>query len=68
MSASKKIKQILIERNMSVKELADKLEMTPQNLSNKFFRDTFSYKEYEKIANILNCEVKTVMRDTGKEF
>ena len=68
MSASKKIKQILIERNMAVKDLADKLNITPQNLSNKFFRDTFSYNEYEKIMNILDCDVKTVMRDTQKEF
>lgn len=68
MSASKKIKQLLIERNMGIKDLAEKLEITPQNLSNKFYRDTFSYKEYEKIADILDCDVKTVMRDTGKEF
>jgi DNA-binding Xre family transcriptional regulator len=68
MSASKKIKQILIERNMALKDLADKLNITPQNLSNKFFRDTFSYKEYEKIMDILGCDVKTIMRDTQKEF
>lgn len=68
MSASKKIKQILIERNMSVKELSQLLGTTSQNLSNKFYRDTFSYKEYEKIANILDCDVKTIARDSGKEF
>lgn len=38
MSASKVIKQIMVERGLSVKDLAALLEMKPQILSNKFYR------------------------------
>jgi DNA-binding Xre family transcriptional regulator len=68
MSAAKIIKQILTERDMSVKQLAKALDMTPQNMSNKLFRDSFSFKDFVKIADILNCDVKVVTRDTKKEF
>jgi DNA-binding Xre family transcriptional regulator len=68
MPAAKIIKQILTERDMSVKQLAKALDMTPQNMSNKLFRDSFSFKDFVKIADILNCDVKVVTRDTKKEF
>lgn len=68
MSASKIIKQLLIERNMTVKQLAEYLEISPQNLSNKLYRDTFSYSEMVKITNILECDIIIVTRDTEKEF
>lgn len=68
MSASKTIKQIMIDKDIKVKELADKLGITSQVLSNKLYRDTFSYSEYIKIADILECDVKTIARDTKKEY
>jgi DNA-binding Xre family transcriptional regulator len=68
MGSGKIIKQLLIEREMSVKDLAAKLEIAPQSMSNKLYRDTFSYEEVVKIADILNCDVKVITRDTGKEF
>jgi len=68
MSASKIIKQLLIEREMSVKDLADKLEVLPQSMSNKLYRDSLSFSEMVKIANLLNCDVKVITRDSAKEF
>ena len=68
MSAAKIIKQVLTERDMSVKELAQALDITPQNMSNKLFRDSFSFSEFVRIADILNCDVKIITRDTKKEF
>lgn len=68
MGAGKIIKQLLLERNMSVKDLAEKLDIIPQSMSNKIYRDTFSYEEVVKIADILNCDVKIITRDTKKEF
>jgi len=41
MDASKIIKQIMIEKNLTVKDLAEKLEMQPQSLSNKLHRNSF---------------------------
>ncbi|UTC65239.1 helix-turn-helix transcriptional regulator [Treponema sp. OMZ 788] len=68
MGAGKIIKQLLLERNMSVKDLAEKMNIIPQSMSNKIYRDTFSYEEVVKIADILGCDVKIITRDTKKEF
>lgn len=68
MSASKVIKQIMVERDLSVKDLASLLGMKPQILSNKLYRDTFTYTDYIKIANMLNCTVQTVTNDSSKVF
>ncbi len=68
MGVSKAIKQLMQERNMKVKELADAMGLSAQNMSNKLYRDSFSYNEVAKIADILNCDVKIITRDTGKEF
>ncbi|KSV59078.1 helix-turn-helix domain-containing protein [Acetivibrio ethanolgignens] len=68
MGASKKIKQVMIEKNIKVGELAEKIGMKPQPLSTKLYRDTMSYTDVEKIADALGCDVKIVDRSTGKEF
>lgn len=68
MSASKVIKQIMVERDISVKNLAEMLGVKSQILSNKLYRDTFTYNDYVKIANMLNCTVQTVTKDSGRVF
>lgn len=68
MPVSKIIKQIMLERNIGVKDLAEKLGIAPQSMSNKLYRDSFSYNEVEKIADILNCDIKITTRDTNKSF
>ena len=68
MSASKTIKKIMLDKNISVKELAEKLGIKPQILSNKLYRDTFTYNDYVKIVNILGCDVKTVSRNNNIEY
>ncbi|EQF22270.1 helix-turn-helix family protein [Clostridioides difficile CD160] len=59
-SATKKIKHILIKKNITQRELAEKLDMTPQMLSNRFKKDNFSEKELLEIAEILNCKYDCV--------
>lgn len=70
MSMSKKIKILLIERDMTMTDLAKKLETSKSNLSDKMKRDNFSEKELIEIANVLNSDFKGsfIMRDTGKEI
>lgn len=68
MGASRIIKQLMIERDMTVKDLSEKLGIAAQSASNKLYRDTFSYNEIVKIADILGCDVVFVTRDTSKEF
>lgn len=68
MSASTVIKKIMIDKKISVKELALKLGLKPQVLSNKLYRDTFTYNDYIKIANALECDVKTISKDNSIEY
>ncbi len=68
MSATKTIKKIMLDKDITVKLLAEKLNISPQVLSNKLYRDTFSYNDYIAIANILGCDVKTISRDTNTEY
>lgn len=68
MSGAKIIKQIMTEKNITVKQLAEMLDIKPQSMSNKLHRDNFTFEEMGKIADMLNCDIKVIMRDTGKEF
>ena len=70
MGMTLKIKTILLERNMTIKELAGKIGITGNNLSNKLSRDNFSEKELHDIANALNCEYNGIFtyRDTGRQI
>lgn len=56
MAMTEKIKIALIKRGMSVKELAERLGCTSQNLSGKFKRDNFSERELQEIAAAMNCK------------
>ena len=70
MGMANKIRILLIERNMKIKDLAEQLGYSGNNLSNKLKTDNFSEKELLKIAEIIDCDYKAffVMRDTGKEI
>ncbi len=68
MAGSKIIKQLLAERNISVNELAAKLGIKPQSMSNKLYRDSFSFQEMCSICDLLNADIKAITRDSKKEF
>ena len=68
MAGAKVIKQLLIEKGMTVKELADKMEILPQSMSNKLFRNTFTAEELLRISKILGCELIIQTEDTKKRF
>lgn len=70
MAMTLKIKTILLERNMTIKELAGKIGISPNNLSNKLSRDNFSEKDLHDIADALNCDYSGIFtfRDTGKQI
>jgi Helix-turn-helix. len=65
---SDKIRILLIKRKMTMSELADKIETTPQNLSNKLSRDNFTEKEMQAISDALACklEVAFTLEETGE--
>jgi len=68
MGMSIKIRTLLLERKMTIKELAEKIGTNGNNLSNKLSRDNFSEKELREIAEVLDCDYEATftMRDTGK--
>ena len=67
---SEKIRILLIKRNMTLKELAEKIDNTPSNLSNKIKRNNFPENELHAIAKALNCTFSAnfIMNDTGEQI
>lgn len=51
-----KLKVALARANMSMSELARRLETSPQNLSTKVKRNTLTDEDMMKIADVLGCE------------
>lgn len=51
-----------------INELADKLNIKPQSMSNKLYRDSFSFQEMCTICDLLNADLKAITRDSQKEF
>ena len=62
LSVSEKIKIILGRRNMTVSDLAKKLNTSRQNLTNKFARNNFSEKELQGIAEAMDCSVNVLFK------
>lgn len=67
---SEKIRILLIKRKMTMSELADKIETTPQNLSNKLSRDNFNEKEMQSISQALGCKLNIIftLDETGEQL
>lgn len=67
---SKKIKMLMLEREITQIQLAEKLGTSQSNLANKLKRDNFSEKELIQIAKMLNAtyEGNFVLNDTGKSI
>lgn len=67
-SATEIIKYIIKDKNISQVELAQKIKITRQNLSNKLNRDNFSTLELVEIADALN--MKLILKDitSKKEY
>lgn len=70
LTAAKKIKFMLIQRNMTMKALAEELGIALSTLSGKMGRDNFAEKDLKKIADILNFDYEAVFtdRETGKQI
>lgn len=67
MSATTVIKDILTIKNMSQVELAEEINVTRQNLSNKMNRDKFSALELVEIADALGMKLVLKEKDTINE-
>lgn len=70
LSAAKKIKMLLVEREMTLTDLSKLLNRSLSTMSGKMARDNFSEKDLKKIADLLNFDYEAVFtdRDTGKKI
>ena len=66
----KKIKSILIYKDMTITDLSEKLGKSVQNLSNLLKKDNFRESELKEIADKLDCDLKIefVDKTTGETF
>lgn len=65
---TKKIEIMLIELGLEKKELANRLGISPANLSGKLRRDNFSENELQKIAEVCGAQYKGMfVLDDGKK-
>ena len=68
MSATEAIKNIIKDKNITQVELAEKIKITKQNLSNKLNRDNFSTLELVEIADALNMRLILKNVSDQKEY
>ena len=70
MGLATKVKMLLVARDMSIKDLAEKLSTSSQNITAKLRRDNLSENDLHQIANICNAtfEGTFTLNDTGKEI
>lgn len=70
MAMAKKIRKLMIERDIKVKDLAEQLGYSSNNFSNKLRADNFSEKELQRIAELLDSKFKGtfILNDTGEEI
>lgn len=70
MSMAIKIRTLLLQKKMTIKQLAECLGTSSANLSGKLSRDNFSEKELREIAEALNCDYEGIFtkRDTGESL
>lgn len=70
LTTAEKIKVIMKRNNFTMTELANQLNCSRQNLSNKMSRNNFDERELTAISNALGCELEInfVNRETGEKI
>ena len=63
MDIEKEIKKILIDKEMTVSDLADNLGTSKQNLNTKLKRKDMMLSYFIKILNVLGYKIKIVKND-----
>lgn len=64
MNGSQVIKQLMLESDTNVNQLAELLGIQPQSVRNKLSRNSFTLAEFEKVINILDAELQVVSKKT----
>lgn len=66
---AKKIKMLLVEKDITIAELAKRMGTSQPNLSNKLRRDNFNENELNKIAEVLDVKYEAnFILDDGRKI
>lgn len=67
---SAKIEHLLVERKISQKDLAEKMNIAPSTLSTKITKDSWSERDIQRVCEALDVTYDPVfiMNDSGKKF
>lgn len=68
MGASKKIKKILIDREMTQADFADAIGKDVQQTKNALCRDTFNFNLLESWLDCIDCEIVFRDKTSGKLY
>ena len=58
MNIAKKVKRLLLEKNVTATALAGKVGITQPAISYKMTNNSYSIEDLEKIAKALDCELE----------
>ena len=64
MNGSQVIKQLMLESDTNINQLAELLGIQPQSVRNKLSRNSFTLAEFEEVINILDAELQVVSKKT----
>ena len=68
MNGSQVIKQLMLESDTSINQLAELLGIQPQSVRNKLSRNSFSLSEFERVIMVLNGELQVVSKKTNNIY
>lgn len=69
MDTAKKIRMLLVEYDMTAKDLAEKINLSPSQLSRKLSRGDFLESELVRIAAVFDAEIKISFTwQNGRKF
>lgn len=63
-------KKMLIDKDITMSQVAEKLDIVPQQLNNRFNNKRIALADLQTWLDVVNCDLKIsfVDRSTGKEF
>lgn len=68
MGAAEHIKAVARDKKILLGWVGERMDMTPGSFYKKLDRNTMTFTDAEKIAEILGCEIIFKDKETGKEY
>lgn len=51
------LKKVMLDRNVSQRELAKRMNISPQNLNKLLRKKNFSFEDYKRILDAIDCDM-----------